>query len=77
LLDSKIEKLNYGTYMEEYQKPTLDVKMSPKESKAAILAIRFSHKGDFIAISYDNEHRPPETSNNSNINKAPTQGPKI
>ena len=63
--------------MEEYQKPTLDVKMSPKESKAAILAIRFSHKGDFIAISYDNEHRPPETSNNSNINKAPTQGPKI
>ena len=45
--------------------------MSPKESKAAILAIRFSHKGDFIAISFDNEHRPSDaTTNNSNLSKA-------
>ena len=58
LLESHIEKLNFGTYMEEYQKPSLDVIMSPKESKAAILAIKFSYKGDFFAVSYDNEHKP-------------------
>ena len=55
LLESKIEKLNFGTYMEEYQAPTLDVIMSPKESKSAVIAIKFSYKGDFLAISYDNE----------------------
>jgi hypothetical protein len=60
-LDSKIDKLNFGTYMEEYQPPTLDVLISPKESKAAVLAIQFSFKGDFLAISYDNEHKPPDS----------------
>lgn len=43
LLESKIEKLNFGTYIEEYRPPTLDVIMSPKESRSAILAIRFSY----------------------------------
>ena len=41
--------------MEEYKPPTMDVLMSPKESKTAILTMKFSFKGDFLAISYDNE----------------------
>jgi WD40 repeat protein len=57
LLESKVEKLNFGTYMEEYHPPSLDVIMSPKESKTAILNIKFSFRGDFIAISYDNEQK--------------------
>ena len=57
LLDCKIEKLNFGTYMEEYHPPTLDVIMSPKESKTAITTIKYSFKGDFLAISYDNEQK--------------------
>lgn len=55
LLDSKIEKMNYGTYMEDYKSPSLDIVMSPKESKTSVISIKFSFKGDFIAISYDNE----------------------
>jgi WD40 repeat protein len=55
LLDSKIEKLNFGTYMEEFHPPSLDVVMSPKESKTAVINIKFSFKGDFLAVSYDNE----------------------
>lgn len=39
--------------------------MSPKESKAAILATKFSYKGDFLAISYDNEHKPIDIQNAS------------
>ena len=54
LLDSKIEKLNFGTYMEEFHPPSLDVVMSPKESKTAVINIKFSFKGDFLAISFDN-----------------------
>jgi WD40 repeat protein len=54
LLDSKIEKLNFGTYMEDFHPPTLDSVMSPKESKTAVLCIKFSFKGDFLAISFDN-----------------------
>lgn len=55
ILDCKMEKLNFGTYSEEYQAPSLKVVMSPKESKTAVLAIKYSFKGDFLAISYDNE----------------------
>lgn len=43
--------------MEEYHPPSLDVVMSPKESKTAVINIKFSFKGDFLAISYDNEQR--------------------
>jgi hypothetical protein len=35
--------------------------MSPKESKAAILKVKFSFKGDYLAISYDNENKGPES----------------
>ena len=31
--------------------------MSPKESKTAVLKLKFSFKGDFLAVSYDNENR--------------------
>lgn len=55
LLDSKLEKLNFGTYMEDYHPPSLEVVMSPKESKTSVICVKFSFKGDFIAISYDNE----------------------
>ena len=57
LLESKLEKLNFGTFLEEYHPPSLEVVMSPKESKTAILAIKFSFRGDYLAISYDNEQR--------------------
>lgn len=74
ILESKIEKLNYGTYMEEYRPPTLEVLMSPKESKSAVIAIKFSYRGEFIAISYDNEHKAAESTNvskatNPNLSK--------
>ena len=54
-LESKIQKLNFGTYMDDFKAPSLDVIMSPKESKAAVLKVKFSFKGDYLAISYDNE----------------------
>jgi hypothetical protein len=43
--------------MEEFSLPSLDVKMSPKEAKAAVIAIRFSYRGDFMAVSFNNETR--------------------
>jgi hypothetical protein len=55
ILDAKVEKLNFGTYMEEFHPPTLDVIMSPKEAKTAVITMKFSFKGDFLAVSYDNE----------------------
>jgi hypothetical protein len=57
VLESKIGKMNFGSYMEEYSLPTLDVKMSPKEAKATVIAIKFSFRGDFLAISFNNESR--------------------
>jgi len=55
-----VEKLNFGTYMEEFHPPTLDVVMSPKEAKTAVLSMKFSFKGDFLAVSYDNEQKEGE-----------------
>ena len=57
ILESYIERLNFGTYMEEFSLPTLKVVMCPKESKSSIIAVRFSYKGDFLAISYNNEYK--------------------
>ena len=57
ILNSKIEKLNFGTFMEDFTPPKLDLEMSPKESKSAVLMVKFSNNGDFLAVSYDNEHR--------------------
>jgi hypothetical protein len=57
VLEAKIGRLNFGSYMEEYSLPTLDVKMSPKEAKSAVIAIRFSFRGDFLAVTFNNESR--------------------
>lgn len=43
--------------MEDFNPPTLDLVMSAKESRAAVLLVKFSHNGEFLAISYDNEHK--------------------
>lgn len=52
--------MNFGTYLEEFHPPTLDVVMSPKESKTAVITMKFSFKGDFLAVSYDNEQKEGE-----------------
>lgn len=57
VLESKIEKMNFGTYMEEYTMPTLEVLLSPKEAKSAIVCMKFSYRGDFLAVSFNNEYR--------------------
>lgn len=57
VLESKMERLNFGTYMEEYTLPTLEVVLSPKEAKAAILQLKFSYRGDYLAVSFNNENR--------------------
>ena len=62
VMDAKIQKLQYGTYMEEYSMPTLDVLQSPKEAKAAVVCMRFSYRGDYLAVSFNNEHREDEKS---------------
>ena len=56
VLESKVEKLNFGTYLEEYTLPALEVIMSPKVSRASIISIKFSYKGDFMAVSFNNEY---------------------
>ena len=56
VLESKIEKLNFGTYLNEYTLPALEVIMSPKVDKSAIIAIKFSYKGDYLAVSFNNEY---------------------
>jgi hypothetical protein len=53
--------------MEDFNPPSLDVIMSPKESKSAILCCKFSNKGDFLAISYDNEHRVEDVTINKTM----------
>ena len=56
VLESKIEKLNFGTYLQEYTLPALEVIMSPKVARASIIALKFSYKGDFLAVSFNNEY---------------------
>jgi hypothetical protein len=56
VLESKIEKLNYGTYLEEYTLPSLEVLISPKEAKSTVICMKFSYKGDFLAVSFNNEY---------------------
>ena len=42
--------------MQEYTLPALEVIMSPKVSRASIIALKFSYKGDFLAVSFNNEY---------------------
>ena len=37
--------------------PALDIVMSPKEAKAAIVCMRFSYRGDYLAVAFNNEYR--------------------
>ena len=48
--------MNFGTYMEEYTLPTLGVVMCPKDAKSSIINIKFSYKGDFLVVSFNNEY---------------------
>ena len=66
VLEAKVEKLNFGTYMEEYSMPTLEVVMSPKEAKAAVVCLKFSYRGDYLAVSFNNEYRPEAVKKNPN-----------
>ena len=56
ILESKIDKLNFGTYMEEYTLPSLKVLILPKEAKARIVCMKFSYKCDYLVVSFNNEH---------------------
>ena len=56
VLESKIEQLQFGTYLQEYTLPALEVIMSPKVARASIVALKFSYKGDFLAVSFNNEY---------------------
>jgi len=55
VLEARLGRLNFGSYIEEFTMPSLDVKMSPKEAKAAIIQIKFSYRGDYMAVSFNNE----------------------
>lgn len=54
--------------MEEYSMPTLDILMSPKEAKAAIVCIKFSYRGDYLAVSFNNEYKEELDPKKSGIN---------
>jgi hypothetical protein len=46
--------------IEEYSMPTLGVIMCPKEAKSSIINIKFSYRGDYLAVSYNNEYLPSD-----------------
>lgn len=57
LLDSKIEQRNFGTYIEEFSSPSLEVIMCPKDSKSSVVNVKFSYQGAFLAVSFNNEYK--------------------
>ena len=57
VLESYIERLSYGTYLEDYVMPMLSVIMCPKESNSSVVNIKYSFRGDFLAVSYNNEFK--------------------
>jgi len=57
--------------------PTLEVVMSPKEAKAAVVTIKFSYRGDYLAVSFNNEFRMEMTKKADGTTEAgavPTEG---
>ena len=62
--------MNYGTYMEEYDKPSLNIVMNPKESNGAVAAIKFSNKGDYLVVSFDNEKKENYETLTTNFDRA-------
>lgn len=69
VLESKFDKLNFGTYLEEYTLPTLEVLISPKEAKASIVCMKFSYKGDYLAVSFNNEYTEEQVQAEQNRNR--------
>lgn len=57
VFESEIRRPLGGNYHTDYSLPNLDVIMSPKFSKGAVAAIKFSSGGDFLAVSFNNEYR--------------------
>lgn len=41
--------------------------MSPKESKTAVVCMKYSFNGDFLAVSFNNEYRAPEANSKNDI----------
>ena len=60
ILESSITKLDMGIVNTNYSMPSLDVLMNPKEANSGCIGIKFSYKGDLLAISFNNES-PPES----------------
>lgn len=62
VLDSKMQKNTMGKITDRYQLPTLELLMSikDKETKAPVLSVEFSAKGDMLAISYDSSKSQKE-----------------
>lgn len=56
VLECKIERQAFGAN-EQYSPPSLAVIMCPKESRSSVVNIRFSHKGDYLIVSYNNEYK--------------------
>jgi len=67
VLDCKIEQLPMGIMASNYKEPTLTVLMNPKEANSGCLGVRFSYRGDFLAISFNNETVHEENTNEAKI----------
>jgi len=64
VLDGKLDRIKInGAETEEFMRPSLDVLMSPKEAKAAVIAIKYSFNGDYLAVSYNNEYHESDITN--------------
>jgi hypothetical protein len=68
ILDGKIDRrIVDGFETDEFVHPSLEVLMTPKEARAAVVCIKYSFNGDFLAISYNNEYRPQDQDLDSDI----------
>lgn len=65
-MEARIQKLAHGTYLEKFTMPSLDILMSPKEAKSAVVCIRFSYQSDFLAVAFNNEFREEDISGKRN-----------
>lgn len=41
--------------------------MCPKESRSSVVSIKFSYKGDFLAVSFNNEYKLEDMLNDAEI----------
>jgi hypothetical protein len=56
VLECKIDQMTFGAN-EKYSSPSLAVIMCPKESRSSVVNIKFSYKGDYLIVSYNNEYK--------------------